>query len=320
MMWQDFSAHAFRPSLFVPTLFALFLYPRFAAHGVGSMGEGLPDRNDISKQLLEIEKRRGLNRRQSQRLDRFNKLLASETTRKRLEYQSFFKRVFTAVGHRGTIFAATCSQRRIVGCGQKKHDEYINALKGVALLEFLEEYPLPEWLGVKDTPADADDVFRTQVLAQLKETYSHGTQFQGTHGEKADTITRELLEKATLPNTDLSQGVVEAFFCTGDEAARLVEPWSCDTLIITDGQQPFQWNEGSQQISQIFRRMGPLYGDVSVRLPSRSSTAEPSEIWDLRKVRERFIDRGSTDEPLALDVRSPLPPTILPKFLTGENC
>ncbi|SPO02465.1 uncharacterized protein DNG_05138 [Cephalotrichum gorgonifer] len=167
----------------------------------------------------------------------------------------------------------------------------------------------------------ADDAFRRQVLAELQETIQ-ATPSQGTHGAETNELVCKLLEKAEQPNTDPSRGVVEALFCTGDEAASLVESESpYDAPIITEGQQQFRWSNGGRPIVQLFRRMGALDNSVSVQIPSRSSTTDSFEVRKLSEVRKRFLDQRATADPWNIqDLQSPLPQSILPNFLTGENC
>lgn len=56
----------------------------------------------------------------------------------------------------------------------------------------------------------ADDAFRRQVLAELRESLA--TPLQGTYGTETNELIPKLLEQAEQPNTELSRGVVEAFF------------------------------------------------------------------------------------------------------------
>ncbi len=171
-----------------------------------------------------------------------------------------------------------------------------------------------------DRPAQdliADDAYRRRVMAELRQD----TPVAGSHGEKTNLLVYELLEKVQHPNTDSRRGRVEAFFCTGDEAARMVESRSpVDAPIFTKDQQPFRWGEGGRPIEQFLRRMCILDQAVSVQIPSRSSTKQSFEVRKLREVREKLLAQEHTSDPWnVLDLQSPVPST-LPSFLTGENC
>ncbi|KAH8756066.1 hypothetical protein F5883DRAFT_686224 [Diaporthe sp. PMI_573] len=167
----------------------------------------------------------------------------------------------------------------------------------------------------------ADDTYRRRVLAELREKSSQHTPSRDSHGEETDELIRILLEKAEQPNTESNQGLVEALFCTGDEALDRVESGSPDAPIITEGQQQFRWNKGDRPIVQLFRRMGGLDKSVSIQIPSRKSTTRSCEVRKLSEVRKRFLEQHNVDEPWnILDLQSPLPQSILPNFLTGENC
>ncbi|KAK0656528.1 hypothetical protein B0T16DRAFT_425083 [Cercophora newfieldiana] len=167
----------------------------------------------------------------------------------------------------------------------------------------------------------ADDTYRRRVLAELREKSRQHTSSQDSHGKGTDELIYKLLEKAEQPNTDSSKGVVEALFCTGDEAASLAESGSPhDALIITEGQQQFRWSKGDRPIAQLFRRMGFLDKSVSVQIPSRCSTARSCEVRKLSEVRKRFLTQDETNDPWnILDMQNPVPQPI-PSHLTGENC
>ncbi|KAK4182234.1 ATP synthase subunit alpha [Podospora australis] len=167
----------------------------------------------------------------------------------------------------------------------------------------------------------ADDTYRKRVLAELREKSSQHAPPRDSHGKDTDELIRQLLEKVEQPNTDSSQGAVEALLCTGDEAASLAESGSShDAPIITEGQQQFRWSKGDRPIVQLFRRMGFLDKSVSVQIPSRSSTTQSYEVRKLGEVRKRFLKQDVTDDPWnILDLQSPLPQSM-PNFLTGENC
>lgn len=109
----------------------------------------------------------------------------------------------------------------------------------------------------------------------MLETSRQDITVRGSHGTETDELVRKLLEKVEQPNTDSGKGLVEPYFCTGDEAASLVEAGSSgDAPIITKGQQQFRWNDRDRPIAQVFRRMGGLDKSVSVQIPSRKATIQ----------------------------------------------
>ncbi|KAK3290117.1 uncharacterized protein B0H64DRAFT_413821 [Chaetomium fimeti] len=100
---------------------------------------------------------------------------------------------------------------------------------------------LSKWPGIRgDRPAQdiiADDAYRRRVMAELRQV----TPVAGSHGEETNRLVYELLERA--------------WFCTGDEAAHMVESRSpVDAPIFTKDQQPFRWGEGGRPVEQFFRR------------------------------------------------------------------
>ncbi|KAL3952379.1 hypothetical protein ACCO45_012322 [Purpureocillium lilacinum] len=140
-----------------------------------------------------------------------------------------------------------------------------------------------------------DEDYRKQVLAELK------------------------LGRSRPPATDGPDNP-EAHFWTGDQAAVGVGLGSVHIPIITKGQQRFRWSDG-RPVVQLFRRMEDLDRHVAVQIPSRSSEKDSFQTRCLRDVEKRFLDGQPTDDPWnLLDLASPMPPSILPSFLEGENC
>ncbi|KAH0421178.1 hypothetical protein CcaCcLH18_13596 [Colletotrichum camelliae] len=183
------------------------------------------------------------------------------------------------------------------------------------------------WTGSRDTghrPLHnqiADEAYCMQVLAGLQERLARSKSFLNTHGEESDKLVYKILQNAQQPQTDESCGEADAIFCTAGEATRRVESGSSDVPIFTESQQQFRWNGRDRPIEELFRRMEDLDRSVSVQVPSRSSSLRSFESRKLSQVRDRFLNKLDTDDPWnILDLRSPLPPSILPTFLTGENC
>ncbi|WQF76292.1 Putative JmjC domain-containing protein [Colletotrichum destructivum] len=167
----------------------------------------------------------------------------------------------------------------------------------------------------------ADEAYCKQVLAGLQERLARNKSFLNTHGEEADKLVYNILQKAQQPQTDESCGEVDALFCTAGEATSQVESGSLDVPIFTESQQQFRWNGRDRPIEELFRRMEDFDRSVSVQVPSRSSSLSSFESQKLSQVRNRFLKKLETNDPWnILDLRSPLPPSILPTFLTGENC
>ncbi|WQF76285.1 Putative JmjC domain-containing protein [Colletotrichum destructivum] len=167
----------------------------------------------------------------------------------------------------------------------------------------------------------ADKAYCKQVLAGLQERLARNKSFLNTHGEEADKLVYNILQKARQPQTDESCGEVDALFCTAGEATSRVESGSSDVPIFTESQQQFRWNGRDRPIEELFRRMEDFDRSVSVQVPSRSSSLSSFESQKLSRVRNRFLKKLETNDPWnILDLRSPLPPSILPTFLTGENC
>jgi len=165
-----------------------------------------------------------------------------------------------------------------------------------------------------------DDTYRQRVLAKLEERLRH-TSTLDTHGRETDKLMFNILQKAEPPITDKNDGMVDAIFSTGSRAASQVESGSPNVPIFTEGQQQFQWSGRDRPIAELFRRMEDLDRTVSVQIPSRRSTTKSFESRKLSQVRHRFLANMDTDDPWnLLDLRSPLPPSTLPSFLTGENC
>ncbi|KAK4150732.1 hypothetical protein C8A00DRAFT_17790, partial [Chaetomidium leptoderma] len=162
----------------------------------------------------------------------------------------------------------------------------------------------------------ADASYREQVLDELRRAMPP----RGSRGESTDRLVRQLLEKAQQPNTDSSRGAVEACFCTGDEAARLVESRSpVDSPIVTDNQQTFEWRKDSRPIEQFFQRMYIRDQSVSVQIPSLTGK-QSCEKRKLKEVQDRFLRRQHTTDPWnVLELQCSIP-WVLPKFLAGENC
>lgn len=165
------------------------------------------------------------------------------------------------------------------------------------------------------------EAFRNKVLRELSLSFTDRKEDDWSRGETTNRYIYKILDRCLSPNTDPRKGTVDAGFLTGEEAATVLERGAENIPIFTEGQQQFRWTNQSRPIVQLFRRMEDLTREVSVQIPSRDFEVPSYEMKPLSEIRDRFLsDRPSPDPWNILDLRSPLPPTILPSFLTGENC
>jgi hypothetical protein len=165
-----------------------------------------------------------------------------------------------------------------------------------------------------------DISYRNMVLGELQAQVEHLTE-SNTHGERTNKYLVKLLQRATPPNTDASHGMIDALFLTGDQAMAEVEFGVSNVPLLTRSQQQFQWSERNRPITELFRRMEDLDRDVCVQIPSQMLTDQSFASKSLSEVQSRFLANKASDDPWnVLDLRSPLPPSILPSFLTGVNC
>jgi len=127
----------------------------------------------------------------------------------------------------------------------------------------------------------------------------------------------ELAVGCMVVRTGIGSGTAEAHFWTDAAGVKFGSP---NVPVITKYQQQLEWS-GGRPIDELFRRMEDVNRTVSVQIPSRNSALESFESRKLTEIQARFLENSGTDDPLnILDLRSPLPPSILPNFLTGENC
>lgn len=170
--------------------------------------------------------------------------------------------------------------------------------------------------------ADFNENFRRQVLVELAKNFTDLKDDDWSRGETTNRYIHALLSKCKLPNTDVRRGPVDAGFLSGEEAAAVLERTSERIPLFTEGQQQFQWADDKRRpIAQLFHRMEDLSREVSVQIPSHDFDLPSYKTKSLTDIRDRFLAGYTSQDPWnILDLRSPLPPAILPKFLTGENC
>lgn len=166
-----------------------------------------------------------------------------------------------------------------------------------------------------------DQEFRRKVLTELAENFTDLKEDDWSRGETTNRYIHAILSKCKHPNTDVRRGPVDIGFLGGNEASTVLESTTDRLPIVTTGQQQFRWSSKERPIAQLFRRMEDLSRQVSVQIPSHNFDIPSYETKSLNEIKERFL-RGelSRDPWNILDLRSPLPPSILPNFLTGENC
>jgi hypothetical protein len=174
--------------------------------------------------------------------------------------------------------------------------------------------------GVQDSHApilniERDEDFRQQVMSEMAARIENKE--LKSHGDVSDRLIYSILLNCKAPSPD------EAYLLSGEEAAARVEAGTSDCPIFTQGQQQFKWDPSHRPISELFRRMEDLNRSVSVQIPSRKAYLQSFQKQKLSDVQKRFMESYNveTDDPWnVLDLRNPLPPAVLPQFLTGENC
>lgn len=173
---------------------------------------------------------------------------------------------------------------------------------------------------VHDTVEDA--LFRQKMLAQLEKKTARGRPPR-TWGELNNQVMHDLFKRASRPVTDGSEHETEAYFLTGGEAeVRLESRAILNGPIITEKQQQFRWHpQRGRPIEQLFRRIGNLNKAVSVQKPSLSLQKPSCRTMQLSDVQSIFQESNSSEDSInVLELRNPLPRSILPQFLTGEDC
>lgn len=162
---------------------------------------------------------------------------------------------------------------------------------------------------------ERDEDFRQQVMREMEARMEQKD--LKSHGDVADRLVYSILQNCKPPSPD------EAYLLSGEEAAARVEAGISDCPIFTQGQQQFKWDPSNRPIAELFKRMEDLNRSVSVQIPSRKAYLQSFQKQRLCDVQKRFMESYNmdTDDPWnVLDLRNPLPPAVLPKFLTGENC
>lgn len=185
------------------------------------------------------------------------------------------------------------------------------------------------WNNPQSNPSDCrpppdvafNEEFRRKVLVELEHEFTDRKEDDWSRGETTNRYIHAILSKCEHPNTDVRKGPIDVGFLNSEEASTILERGTERLPIITTGQQQFKWTGSERPIAQLFKRMEDLSRQVSVQIPSHNFDLPSYETKSLSAIRDRFL-RGqvSRDPWNILDLRSPLPPSILPSFLTGENC
>lgn len=166
-----------------------------------------------------------------------------------------------------------------------------------------------------------NEEFRRKVLTELEHEFTDRKEDDWSRGETTNRYIHAILSKCEHPNTDVMKGPIDAGFLNAQEASTILEKGTERLPIITTGQQQFKWAGSERPIAQLFKRMEDLSRQVSVQIPSHNFDLPSYETKSLNAIRERFLRGQASRDPWnILDLRSPLPPSILPSFLTGENC
>ncbi|CAK7563508.1 MAG: hypothetical protein SEPTF4163_001377 [Sporothrix epigloea] len=167
-----------------------------------------------------------------------------------------------------------------------------------------------------------DDAYRRQMRNEIQRRFGVPG-IENTHGGVTDRTIYDLLGVAEQPNDDPGRGPVDVHFLSGEEAHKLLDSRSPYEPVVTQHEQVFQWRPRLRPIAELFQRMENLDRHVSVQVPSRDCMGDSFESRDLTEVRDRFLasEGLEAEDPWnILDLRSPLPAAVLPRFLTNENC
>lgn len=167
-----------------------------------------------------------------------------------------------------------------------------------------------------------DAHFRNQVLTQLEQRMAQNKACE-TWGELNTRGMFSLLSRAKQPVSTGAESEKEVHFFTGEEAERKLEAHAAlHGPVITENQQQFRWNpRKGRPIEQFFRRIGNLDRSISVQKPSLRLHQPSFMFMQLGVVQDVFLKNERSEDPLnVLDLRNPLPRSILPGFLIGEDC
>ncbi|KAK8116327.1 hypothetical protein PG984_012829 [Apiospora sp. TS-2023a] len=153
-----------------------------------------------------------------------------------------------------------------------------------------------------------DEAYRTQAIDEI---------LQEARKELQDCKHPTTHDK---PTTDDNNSMTDLYLLDGHQAKALLGKTTPNIPIITERQQPFQWNSPARPIPEFFNWIEDYNREVSVQIPSLRANESSCELRTIRQVHERFLSRQKSDDPWnILDCSCPLPST-LPDFLTGWNC
>ncbi|KAF3769237.1 hypothetical protein M406DRAFT_75728 [Cryphonectria parasitica EP155] len=206
--------------------------------------------------------------------------------------------------------------------GKAHHLPHSHPLESLGREPRWEHLPRHNKAGRPIIDVERDERFRRQVMSELAEKFTDTKEDDWLRGETTNRLVHAILSTCRSPNTDPSKGPVDADLLSGEEALDAMERGTQRIPIFTEGQQQFQWTDnGARPIEQLFHRMEDLSREVSVQIPSRNFDLASFEKRSLADIKARFLRNSPSQDPWnILDLRSPLPHSILPSFLTGENC
>ncbi|KAK8851787.1 Lysine-specific demethylase 2B [Apiospora arundinis] len=168
-----------------------------------------------------------------------------------------------------------------------------------------------------------DEAYRTQAIAELREEAGKKL---STRGSQTARCLLPILQDCKHPTTDDKPAtsdkaaIPELYLLDGHQAKMLLDKITPDIPIITERQQPFQWDNPARPIPEFFDWMEDHDRMVSVQIPSLHTNESSCEPRSMRQVYERFLSSETPVDPWnVLDCSCPLPST-LPDFLTGRNC
>lgn len=167
----------------------------------------------------------------------------------------------------------------------------------------------------------SDEAYRIRTINEISQ---EARKESNSRGSRAAKFLLPILQGCKHPITDDKLTDKDArpdlYLLNGYQAKALLDETTPDIPIITAGQQPFQWVNPANPISEFFDWIVDLERTVSVQIPSLRSDESSCELRSLREVQKRLLSRKKSDDPWnILDCGCPLPQT-LPYFLTGWNC
>ncbi|KAK7994229.1 hypothetical protein PG991_015817 [Apiospora marii] len=168
-----------------------------------------------------------------------------------------------------------------------------------------------------------DETYRAQAIAEIHQDSQKDSSSRGSQTARCLLPILQNCKHPTTndkPATNDKDAMPELYLLDGHQAKTLLDKITPDIPIITERQQPFQWDDPARPIPEFFDRMEDHGRMVSVQIPSLQADESSCEPRSIRQVYERFLSPEKSDDPWnVLDCSCPVPST-LPDFLTGRNC